>query len=267
MTAHDAAAFEVRAVPRLRRASAPVLPAIAPARPRLDASVFARSASFSGLGAEALDALRAAATVSHHGANAFIYMQDDEARNLYFVLSGHIRLSYLMEDGSAILHAILPSGESFGELGVFERSTYCDMATAIGCVTTAAVPTHVIAALSERYPEIGRALAGLVAQRYRGYVLLTRDLSLKTLSARLAQSVLRLIRSLGTRIRYRNREVSVLGPVVTQTDLGLMARGSRGNVNRVLKIWERNGWIAIEDRCILVLDPSRLEKLSADDSP
>lgn len=237
------------------------------AHPRLDAALFARSSSFAGLSLEALDALRAAATPGQYGPNAFIYMQDDAARHLYVILSGHVRLSYLMEDGSAILHAILPSGESFGELGVFEQSTYCDMATAVGTVTTAAIPTQVIASLSARYPEIGRALASLVAQRYRGYVLLTRDLSLKTLAARLAQAVLRLTRSLGTRIRYRDREVSVLGPVVTQTDLGLMARGSRGNVNRVLKIWERSGWIAIEDRCILVLDPSSLERLSVDDLP
>ena len=57
----------------------------------------------------------------------------------------------------------------------------------------------------------------------------------------------------------------MLGSIVTQTDLGLMARGSRGNINRVLKTWERAGWIAIEDRRTLILDRARLEGVATED--
>ena len=53
--------------------------------------------------------------------------------------------------------------------------------------------------------------------------------------------------------------------MVTQADLGLMARGARGNVNRALKAWERAGWIAIQDRNILILDRNRLEALSVEE--
>lgn len=228
-------------------------------------ALFARSRDFAGLGAEARAALDKAALRRRHAHNGFIYLQDDEAAYLYFVVSGHVRIASLMEDGSAVLHAILPPGESFGELGVFDGSTYCDMATAIGPVVTAGIPAQTLRLLSDRYPEIGAALGRVVARRYRGYVMLTRDLSLKTLSARLAQSVLRLAGHLGTRAQYRGREVGTLGSTVTQTDLGLMARGSRGNVNRVLKTWERAGWIAVADRCILILDRARLEGLAVED--
>ena len=193
------------------------------------------------------------------GANDFVYLQDDEAQYLYFVVSGHIRLSGLMEDGSAVIHAILPAGESFGELGVFEESTYCDMATAIGPTVIACIPIHSFRALSASHPEIGKALARLIAKRYRGYVMLTRDISLKAMSARLAQAVLRLADSLGVRMVHRGRPALILGNAVTQTDLGLMARGSRGNVNRVLKTWERAGWIAMVDRCIVLINRVALE--------
>jgi CRP/FNR family transcriptional regulator, cyclic AMP receptor protein len=243
--------------------SARAAPASA-ARPGVLPLFDARS-DFAGLADEARVELSRAATRRIYGPNAFIYLQDDEAGHLYFVLSGYVRLSYLMEDGSAVLHGILRPGESFGELGVFEGSTYCDMATAIGPVAAASIPLGAFRAICERRPEVAATLARVVARRYRAYVTLTRDLSLKSLSARLAQSLLRLVDGLGTRAEHRGRQVAVLGSVVTQTDLGLMARGSRGNVNRTLKGWERAGWIAIRDRAILILERERLEGLSIEE--
>jgi len=66
-------------------------------------------------------------------------------------------------------------------------------------------------------------------------------------------------------MQVKGREVACIGPMVTQTDLGLMARGARGNVNRALKSWERSGWIAIVDRSIAILDRSKLEHLAFED--
>jgi CRP/FNR family transcriptional regulator, cyclic AMP receptor protein len=229
------------------------------------AAMLAASADFGRLGPEICAALSRIATPRRYGPNEFIYLQDDEARSLYVVVSGHVRLSSLLEDGSVVLHAVLPPGEVFGELGAFEGTTYCDMATAIGPAVVAGIAVQGFDALAARHPELRETLARVLARRYRGYVLLTRDLSLKTLSARLAQSLLRLSANLGTRTRYRDREVAVIGSAVTQADLGLMSRGSRGNVNRLLKAWERLGLIAIADRSILVLNAARLEGLTAED--
>lgn len=197
-----------------------------------------------------------------YGPNEFVYLQDDEADCLHFIREGHVRLSYLMEDGSAVLCAILPPGECFGELAVFDRRPHCDTATAVGSLTLTSVPAEAFRLLAARQPAVAQALAGTVATRYRAYVDLTRALSLKTLSARLAQAVLRLADGLGSQMAYRGRTVPCVAAVVTQTDLGLMARGARGNVNRALKAWEANGWIALHDRCIAILDRDELENLS-----
>lgn len=199
------------------------------------------------------------------GPNEFIYLQDDEADYLYFIRSGHVRLSYLLEDGSPILFGILPPGESFGEVGVFEGGTHCDMATAIGHVVIASIPARTFRALGQRYPELEAALGRVVARRYRAYVNLTRSLGLRTLHARLSQTLLRLADGLGTRTMFHGREVPIIGAFVTQTDLGLMARGARGNVNRAIKAWERAGWLATQDRCILILNRSQLETLAVEE--
>ncbi len=211
-------------------------------------------------------ALARAATRRSFGHNAFIYLQDDEARHLFFVLSGHVRLSYLLlDDGSTVLHGILPPGESFGELGVFENSTYCDMATAVGAPDDGEIPIQAFRALSERHPEIGDALARVVARRYRSYVTLTPRPQPQDPAgaARPGGAAPR------RRARHLGRGQGAAGrparAVVNQTDLGLMARGSRGNVNRALKAWERAGWIGMQDRCILILDRARLEGLAVEE--
>lgn len=199
------------------------------------------------------------------GPNEFIYLQDDEADYLYFIRSGHVRLSYLLEDGSPILFGILPPGESFGEVGVFEGGTHCDMATAVGHVVIASIPARTFRTLAQRYPELEAALGRVVARRYRAYVGLTRSLGLRTLHARLSQTLLRLADGLRTRTMYHGREVPFIGAFVTQTDLGLMARGARGNVNRAIKAWERAGWLATQDRCILILNRSQLETVAIEE--
>ena len=90
------------------------------------------SFDIAGAGHEASNALAAASNSRQLNHNEVIYLQDDQAESLFFVISGHVRLSYVMEDGSAILYAILPAGEPFGELGIFDGSVYCDMAMSIG---------------------------------------------------------------------------------------------------------------------------------------
>lgn len=191
--------------------------------------------------------------------NSVIYLQEDPAEKFYIVLSGYVRLSYIMEDGTAILYAIVPPGESFGELGVFSRSCYTDTASTIGTVSVLAVNADVFHSNDSSGQEIRTALSDLIANRYRTYIDVTKSLYLTSLSARLALSLLRLTMSLGHTMQYKGRMVPYLGSMVTQSDLGAMARGTRGNVNRVLKTWEREGLIVAQERKIIILDPDRLE--------
>lgn len=231
----------------------------------VDHPAFSGSTEFARIGNEAKAAVVQASTRKAYGPNEFIYLQDDAAESLNFVRSGHVRLSYLMEDGAAVLFGILPAGETFGELGIFEEGPHSDMATAVGNVTVTSIPARSFRLLAQRFPELDVALGRIVARRYRSYIALTRSLGLKTLPARLSQALLRLADGLGARTTHKGREVAYVGAFVTQTDLGLMARGARGNVNRALKAWERAGWVAIVDRRVLILDRARLESLALEE--
>lgn len=191
--------------------------------------------------------------------NGVIYLQEDKADRFYVVLSGYVRLSYIMEDGTAILYAIVPPGQSFGELGVYDRSVYTDTASAIGTVSVLSVRAEAFHASGPLAEDMSSALCALIVERYKAYIDVTKSLHLNTLSARLAMSLMRLVRTLGQTIEIDGKLYPYLGPMVTQSDLGAMARGTRGNVNRVLNRWVDAGLIAIQDRKIILLDQDELE--------
>ena len=164
--------------------------------------------------------------------------------------------------GMTVLRSSMRSfrpANSFGELGIFDGGVHCDMAMGIGNAVVGSVSARKFSALCERFPNLQKCIALLVAQRYRSYIELTRMMSIKTLQGRVAQALLGLADGLGTEAIHCGRKVPSVGPVVSQSDLGLMARGARNSVNRILKIWERAGWLAIKDRSILIVNRAAIE--------
>ena len=70
--------------------------------------------------------------------------------------------------------------------------------------------------------------------------------------------------------RMRIRPVSCPGKKVGSESAGtrkyiaaamrkMTPRGARGSVNRVLKKWERAGWLVVKDRTILIVNRAALE--------
>lgn len=202
------------------------------------------------------------AKVTTFSDNRIIYLQEDLADRFYIVMSGYVRLSYILENGTAILYGIVPPGQSFGELSVFDNSAHTDTASAVGSVSLLSVRADFIHAECARNEEMRTLLSGLVASRYRSYIDTTKGLYLNNLSARLAMALLRLAYSFQQATMVGEQKCLYLGPIVTQTDLGAMARGTRGNVNRLLKRWERDHLILLRDRQIILLDPEGLELLT-----
>lgn len=200
--------------------------------------------------------------VASYSDNKIIYLQEDRADRFFIVISGYVRLSYILENGATILYGIVPPGQSFGELGVYDRSEYTDTASAVGSVSVLSVRADLFHSRCDSDEELRSALSALIAERYKAYIDITKALYLGNLSARLAMSLLSLARSFNQTMAVGGRQYPYVGSMVTQTDLGAMARGTRGNVNRLLKRWERGKLILMRDRRIILLDPDGLELLT-----
>lgn len=215
-----------------------------------------------GLGPAAREVLARHARPRSYAASEVIYYQDDPTTHLLLLTRGHVRLSHIGEEGFVTLFTIVAPGRSFGEAGMLDGAGYAETASAVGAVEVLAVDRDWIGREGAAYGELRRAVAGLIARRYRQHIALSRGLYLPNLSQRLAHSLLHFFGELGNRITHRGRGAECLGPEVTQRDLGSMARGTRENVNKTLRRWEREGVVALEDRHIVLTDRPRLEGIA-----
>ena len=185
-------------------------------------------------------------------ANAVIYYQDDVGDGVYFVESGHVRLSHIGEDGSVAFYGIVRSGGSFGEISAFDSGGYCETATTIDETIVCMLDTTGLDADTPGTAELRALMTDLLATRLRTHAQMTRALYMPNLSGRRALSLLYLLDVVGTRVTVQGREVECLGPEVTQRDLGTLARGTRENVNKMLRTWIKEDVLEIEDRHIIV---------------
>lgn len=196
--------------------------------------------------------------------NTVLYYQDDPTDYFYVLVSGHVRLSYINENGMVILLNIVPPGMSFGEVGAIDGSIHADSSYSSGSADVIRIDTKCMATDCAEASQLKRAVSAIVSERFRSHMDLTRSLYLPSLALRLSHVLLRMIDMLGNKVRFDGQLVECLGPIVTQQDLGSMARGTRENVNKTLRGWVKQGFIAIEDRHILIVDRAALEELAFD---
>ena len=225
---------------------------------------FAASSVFANLTPAARQAILGLVTIRLHSQNDLIYLQGDSADYLYLVLDGYVRLSNIMDDGSVVLARIVAPGEVFGDLPVLDGEPHQDTATAHNKVRLAQMPISRFRRSMQDHPEIAHTMETHVAKRVREFIDVMCTQFLSSLAARLAQVILRLLDSVGERSAPEDTEPTAIVPVISQSDLGCMARGTRGNINKILKEWERNGWISISNRRIVSVDRDRLTEVVHD---
>lgn len=195
-------------------------------------------------------------------ANAVVYYQDDPTTHIHLLVRGYIRLSYISENGIVTLLSMATPGQTFGESGCLENMVHCDTAFTVGPTEIITLDCSCLREGNDTAAELERRMSRIFARRWRSHVDFTRALYLPNLNLRLSHALLRLLDDMGNKIKYQGQMVDCLGPVITQRDLGSMARGTRENVNKTLRAWENDGIIALVDRHILVLDREALENVS-----
>lgn len=221
------------------------------------------AATVLGLDADATAAVSPFIDRQSLSGNSVVYYQEDPTSRVFLLRSGFVRLSYINENGMVTLLSMLPPGEAFGVAGAFDGGPQCDTAFTVGEVDLVTLDIAALRQTIDGSRRLTRALARCLGRRHRHQVDMTRALYLPNLSLRLSHTLLQLETLLGNQIRYKGQVVGCIGPIVTQQDLGSMARGTRENVNKTLRTWERAGIIALEDRHIVIIDRERLEDIAA----
>lgn len=183
-----------------------------------------------------------------------ILRKGDPGSGMIVILQGAVRISTLSEDGREVSYAILGVGEILGEISLLDGAERSADVTVIEDCVLLIVERAGFLSLIRKNPDLSLKLMGELCRRLRRSNLAVENLALLDLPSRIGKLLLGLPQvagSAGHRVTIR----------LSQGDLATLAGGSRENVNRQLRLWEKAGIIARDRGRIVILRPESLASL------
>ena len=191
-----------------------------------------------------------------YGAREAIFDQGDPDGNLYFVLSGTVRLFKIYGDYKEATVALLKDGDVFGELRLQERSEQTLSAHALTEVRVAVVRKSMLVEVAKQDPELVMKLFSSLFERLKQ----TEEVIDRLLDREVAVRLTKLLQNLGDRFGETNGSAIVLNMCFTHQDLANMIASTREAVSKVMSEFQRDGLIEVRNRKI-VISPRMARKI------
>ena len=224
----------------------------------MDIDVLRRAPLFASLDDQAFAALTEELTEVDLSRGSTLFHEGDPVDQLYFIISGKIKLGRTAPDGRESLVAIMGPGELFGEMALFDPSPRSTSATAVSETRLAGLKHENLKKVIERSPEVSAQLLQALARRLRRTNESLADLVFSDVPGRVAKALLDLADRFG---RTTDDGVHVHHDL-TQEELAQLVGASRETVNKALAEFVQRGWIRLENRAVVILDLQRLRQRS-----
>lgn len=190
--------------------------------------------------------------------------QGASGRELFFVVSGHLRVSALSDDGKEISFGVLSQDDFFGELSLLDGRRRSATITAINdCeLQVLSYPRYKLLLQDHPYSatQLLSHLAVTLAERLRITDGLYLDTVFLEVPARLAKFLLKLSSLTGD----SGPGERLLDIELSQYEMGTLINASRESVNKQLRDWESLGVIDMNRGRTIILDSGFLQQKTMD---
>jgi len=210
---------------------------------------------FAGLNDAALAALASRLRVRSFRRGEILFNKDDPGTSLFLVKAGRIKISVFSSEGKEAVFNVHGPGDVFGELALLDGAARSATATALEPSRLLTLDRAAFVTFLREQPDAALALLSDLAARVRRLSSQVEDLMFLDIPGRLARTLLRLGDEYG-RKSTRGVEIDLQ---ITQAELGGMVGATRVSVNRLLHWFAERGFIAIDDRRIVLLRPEALQ--------
>ncbi|MGQ9688143.1 MAG: Crp/Fnr family transcriptional regulator [Desulfobaccales bacterium] len=213
---------------------------------------------FSGLGDSDLETLARLAISRDFSRETVIFREGKEAQGFYILLHGQVKLVKTSREGKEFILRLVPPWETFGEAAVLAESTYPVTAVALEDCRTLFFPKVDFLNLLTQSPRLARNMMATMSRLLYHLTRQLEDLSLKEVSARLAQYLLQCSRESHGRLEAG---LSFELPV-TKTHLAAYLGTISETLSRTLARFKALGVIKMEKSRITIMEPDLLEKIA-----
>ncbi len=227
------------------------------AKPAQPSSLGLRSvALLAGLSAERLEALARECAWRNFDAEQSIISRAAPDRDLYFIVSGRVRVTTYSAAGRQVTFRDFGAGEHFGEVAAIDGMARSADVVGLESGLLASLPPAALARLLREEPALAERLLRDFAKLVRRLSSRVVDLSTLGVHQRLHAELLRLAQEAGVK---DNR--ARIDPAPKHADLASQVSTYREQVTRELSTLTKAGVLGKEGRALLVLDVSRLQRM------
>lgn len=207
---------------------------------------------FKSLPIEAQNAIINVAIPRQYKAGQVIYLEGEPAEYVYILEKGWVKATRMTHEGREQGLLFLRPVEIFGDIAVFSGTTYPGTVTALEDVEAWLIPSQILMLLVKQYPALALAIIHRLSERVLHYIGLVEDLSLRSVEARLASTLLRNAELQNGQLVVSRREWTTLDEMAIR--LGTV----RDVLSRAMKVLETENLIIVNKQSIQLLDPRGL---------
>jgi CRP/FNR family cyclic AMP-dependent transcriptional regulator len=218
--------------------------------------VLARSGIFQGVDPETANVLAKELEITDIRKGDVLFNEGEPGDSLYIVLSGKIKLGRRAADGRQNLIALMGPSDMVGELSLFDPGPRTATATAVTDTRVARLRKTALRPWLSNRPEIAEQLLRVLARRLRRTNDALADLIFTDVPGRVAKNLLQMARQFGS----RDGGVLRVTHDLTQEELAQLVGASRETVNKALADFASRGWLRLDGKSVIVLDPERLAR-------
>ncbi len=196
---------------------------------------------------------------SEFSAGQMIFAEGDLGDRVYIIVSGKVKITLSGPDGRTNLRAIMGPTDIFGELAVFDPGPRACTATAITDLRAVWMDRATLRTWMADRPVIAEQLLQVLARRLRHTDDELVELVSSDVAGRVARQLLLLAQRFGTREGDALRVVHEL----SQDEIAQLVGADRVSVNKALRGFGARGWILVEGKSVLIVDPDALARRAA----
>jgi CRP/FNR family transcriptional regulator len=205
---------------------------------------------FRSLDKDTLASIAALAVRRVYEPNEVIFVEGEPCAGLFIVHTGHVKIYRVSPEGREQILTIIGPRDSFNDVAVFDGGPNPATAQAMDATEVCAIERPTMVSLFDQYPKLAQAVVAVLAARARMLVGMVEDLSLRSVTARLAKLLL----------DQASRPDSV---PLTHQQMAARLGTVREMVSRALRELEHEGMVRREGRQIVITDRAALERRSA----
>ena len=220
------------------------------------ARALSQIAPFTGLDDESLEAVAETCRFERYEAKRQIIAYQDDSADVFFIVSGTVRIVIHGVSGKEISYRDLDAGEMFGELAAIDGEQRSASVVAVAETLLVAMPETAFRDSIRRHPPVADAVLQRLTRLVRLYSQRLYEMRTLDVPSRIRAELVRLAQA-----SVGDNNTATISPLPTSADIAARVNTRREAVSRELASLTRRGFIKRHQKTLLIRDFAGLNEL------